>query len=198
MKNSFWRLIWQSFLEIQGLWIVFLGIVISLILTRFPFKTPIPLDLVIIISFFTLLFLFTLLHAVNNLLNQNRKLESESDKIRERNKILEIEINRRIIPQILVTQKDQNTGEILCLLEYSELFSIDMYISFYHTDVDGFERLIGVGFIQNIQSNGRIQAVIDQPISNYQNILDKLADNNNKVLKQTVIRPGIPRSFNQT
>ena len=53
MKNSFWDLIWSSFLDIQGILIGFLGIVITIVLSRFRVTTPIPLDLIIIIGLFT-------------------------------------------------------------------------------------------------------------------------------------------------
>lgn len=197
MKNSFWGLIWQSFLEIQGLWIGFLGIVITLILSRFPFKTSIPLDLIIVISFFTLLFLFTLLHAVNNLLTQKRSLESELETIKETNKNLENDIKSLRIPKILRVQKEQGTGLISCLFEDSELFANQLMISVFYIDEYGFEALIGVGYIKTIQSNNKIQAVIDQPVPTYQDILDKLVNNDQIVLEKTIVRPGTPKNFNQ-
>ncbi len=197
MKDSFWGLIWSSFLEIQGLWIGFLGIVIALILARFPFKTPIPLDLVIIIAIFVLLFLFTLLHAVNKLLIKKRMLESELEQEREKNLKLVGEIDNLKIPKILRVQKEQATGIINCLFDDSDLFADQLMISIFYMDEYGFEALIGVGYITTIQSNNKIQAVIDQPVSTYQDILDRLVNNDQIVLDQTIVRPGTPKNFNQ-
>ncbi len=196
MKNSFWGLIWQSFLEIQGLWIGFLGVCITLILSRFPFKTSIPLDLVIIIAFFSLLFLFTLLQAVNKAFRYNKKLKAELEQLKETNETIVNEIKRSRIPKIIRVQKDQDQG-ILCLLESSELFVTGIIVSFYYIDEDEYERFIGGGFVKNIQSDGKIQAVIDQPYEVYQEVLDKLANNDHNVLERTKVRISILKEFNQ-
>lgn len=198
MKNSFWGLIWKNFLEIQGLWIGFLGIIITLILARFPFKTPIPLDLVIVMVFFTLLFIFTLLYTVNSLLTQKGKLESELEGEIEQNQNLVNELNKLKIHKILRVQKEQNTGEILCLFDNSDLFADQLMISVFYRDEYGFEASIGVGYIKSIQSNNKIQAVIDQPVSSYQDILDRLVNNDQLILEQTIVRPGTPKKFNQS
>lgn len=122
MKNNFWGLIWSSFNEIQGVLLGLLGFLGSIALIRYPFNTSIPLDLVIIVSFFTLLFIATLLSAVNTLLRQKQKLEAEVKQLQEVNQKLETEIRQRIIPKILRVQKDANNN-ILCLLEASDLFA---------------------------------------------------------------------------
>jgi cell division protein FtsL len=207
MKNSFWGLIWSSFNEIQGVLLGLLGFLGSIALIRYPFNTSIPLDLVIIVSFFTLLLIATLLSAVNTLLRQKQKLESEVRQLQETNQKLESEvrqlqetnqkldniIKQGVSPKILRAKKDGNNN-FVCLLEASNLFVIEMLISFYYTDEDGFERLIGEGFVEYINPNdGKIQAIIDKPKTVYQTILDRLVNNDSKVFQATVVRPGILR-----
>ena len=55
MKNNFWSLIWSSFNKIQGSLITFIGIFVSILLSRFPVKTKIPLDTFIIVVLILLL-----------------------------------------------------------------------------------------------------------------------------------------------
>jgi cell division protein FtsL len=195
MKNNFWGLIWSSFNEIQGVLLGLLGFLGGIALIRYPFNTSIPLDIVIVVSFFTLLLIATLLSAVNTLLRQKQKLEAEVKQLQEVNQKLETEIKQRIIPKILRIQKNV-ISEIVFLLETSELFANDIYISFYYTDDDGFENLIGIGFVNLIQSDGKIQAILNQPSPNYQNIIDSLDKNDPKLIEKIIIKPSAPRNFN--
>lgn len=137
-----------------------------------------------------------MLSAVNALLRQKQKLEAEVKQLQEVNQKLETEIKQRIIPKILRVQKDANNN-IQCLLEASDLFAAQSIISLYYTDEDDFERLIGVGFVESINNKGRIQVVIDEPEITYQNILDKLANNDLKVIQQTRVSPSAIKKYNQ-
>ncbi|CCI30517.1 MULTISPECIES: hypothetical protein [Microcystis] len=193
MKNNFWGLIWSSFNEIQGVLLGLLGFLGGIALIRYPFNTSIPLDLVIIVSFFTLLLIATLLSAVNTLLRQKQKLEAEVKQLQEVNQNLENIIKQGITPRILRSQK-QGNNNILCLLDSSSLFTIELLVSFYYTDEDGFERLIGEGFVEYINpKDGKIHAIIDKPQTIYQVILDRLASNDLKIIQETRVRPGVLR-----
>lgn len=79
------------------------------------------------------------------------------------------------------------------MLENSPLFSNDTLISFYYTDDDEFERLIGAGVVRNVQRDGKIQALLNIPIGSYQDILNKLANNDANILGRTVVKPSITR-----
>ena len=182
MKNNFWGLIWSSFNEIQGVLLGLLGFLGGIALIRYPFNTSIPLDIVIVVSFFTLLLIATLLSAVNTLLRQKQKLEAEVKQLQEVNQNLENIIKQGITPRILRSQK-QGNNNILCLLDSSSLFTIELLVSFYYTDEDGFERLIGEGFVEYINpKDGKIHAIIDKPQTIYQAILDRLASNDLKIM----------------
>ncbi len=197
MKDSFWGFIWQSFLEIYAVPATFLGIIVSVLAWIISSKTQVSLALVITIAVFTLIIIITLFHAAYKAFRYTKKLKSDLEEVRETNENLVNEVNKWRIPKILRVQKNQNTEFILCLLESSDLFAIKIRVSFYYTDEDGFERFIGVGFIENIQTDGKIQAVMNQPFSTYQNILDRLANNDNRVVERTIIRPGTPSNFEQ-
>ncbi len=69
-------------------------------------------------------------------------------------------------------------------------------MSFYYLDSEGFEILIGIGYVKDIRvSDGKIQAMVHKPESSYQDILDKLGNNDSNVIKNTFVKPTIPNSF---
>ena len=197
MKDNFWGLIWCIFLEIQGIWIGFMGVGITILLTRFPVKTNIPIDVVIVILFFMLLLVATLFSAASKGFNKYKKNKMLLNDLTMRNNELEAKVNRRWLPKILLAQQPQGkTGvEIECLLENSELFSNDTFISFYYTGEDEFERLIGTGVVVTVQANGKIQALMDRRVNAYQDILEKLARNDATILERTVVKPSITRDL---
>ncbi|MEG3436196.1 hypothetical protein V0288_03615 [Pannus brasiliensis CCIBt3594] len=175
MKNNFWGLIWSSFSVIQTLWLGLLGFVASILAWAYAGQTPIPLVVVFVIITVAVLAIATLIRALRTAFEEYQK------------------VKQSVIPNILRVQKDGNNN-IVCLLESSNSFSIELLISFYYTDEDGFERLIGEGFVEYINPNdGRIQAVIDKPQITYQAILDRLASNDVKVIQETRVRPGVLR-----
>lgn len=193
MKDTFWGLIWSSFLEIQGILIGFLGLAITLILTRFPVKTNIPIDVAIVLLLFLLLLIATLFNAASKSFKEYKKIQMLWNNLTIRNNELEAKVNRRWLPKILLASQTQGrTGlEIECLLENSELLSNNIVISFYYTDEEEFERLIGTGVVVTVQANGKIQALMDKPVNAYQDILEKLARNDAKILDRTVVKPSI-------
>lgn len=199
MKDNFWGLIWSSFLDIQGILIGFLGVFITIVLSRFPVKTNIPLDLAIVILFFILLLIVTLFNAASKSFSEYKKAKAELEKLKTKNSELELKVNRRLLPKILLARQPQGkTGlEIECLLENSELLSNNTFISFYYTGEDEFERLIGTGVVLTVQANGKIQALMDKPVSAYQDILEQLARNDAKILDRTVVKPSITRDMMQ-
>jgi hypothetical protein len=77
------------------------------------------------------------------------------------------------------------------------LLSNNTFISFYYTGEDEFERLIGTGVVITVQANGKIQALMDKPVSAYQDILEQLARNDAKILDRTVVKPSITRDMMQ-
>ena len=172
MKNNFWGLIWSSFLGIQSLVLGFLGFVASLLAWVFAGQTPIPLVVLFVIITMAILAIATLCKALQTALEEYHR------------------VKQNIIPKILRVQKDANNN-IQCLLEASNLFAAQLMISFYYTDEDGFEVLIGEGVVKNVQSDQKIQTVLDQPEAGYQNVLDRLANNEDKIIQRIKVKPSI-------
>ena len=178
MKNNFWGLIWSSFREVNNSILTILSYAISILLAVVASKASVPLYLLIIIVTLSVLIIATLVRALEKALEEYAKMKQS------------------MIPKILRVQKDANNN-IECLLEASDLFAAQSMISLYYTDEDDFERLIGVGFVDSINNKGRIQVVIDEPEITYQNILDKLANNDLKVMQKTRVSPSAIKKYNQ-
>ncbi|NCR01147.1 MAG: hypothetical protein GPJ11_18025 [Microcystis aeruginosa L211-101] len=178
MKNNFWGLIWSSFREVNNSILTILSYAISILLAVVASKASVPLYLLIIIVTLSVLIIATLVRALQKALEEYAKMKQS------------------MIPKILRVQKDANNN-IECLLEASDLFAAESMISLYYTDEDDFERLIGVGSVRYINNKKRIQVVIDEPKITYQNILDKLANNDLKVMQKTRVSPSVIKKFNQ-
>ena len=178
MKNNFWGLIWSSFREVNNSILTILSYAISILLAVVASKASVPLYLLIIIVTLSVLIIATLVRALQKALEEYAKMKQS------------------MIPKILRVQKDANNN-IECLLEASDLFAAESMISLYYTDEDDFERLIGVGSVRYINNKKRIQVVIDEPKITYQYILDKLANNDLKVMQKTRVSPSVIKKFNQ-
>lgn len=182
-KPNFWSLIWSSFVEIQGALITFIGFFVSILISWFPVKTQIPLGVFIIVTLILLLIIFTVVNAFNKLIVEYLKLQELT--------------NKTLIPRILSARKykTQAYDGIICLLEKSELFANGAYVSCYYKDEDGFEVTISTGFTTNIQADGKIQVFLNQPVTSYQDILDKLASNDAQIISKVFIKPIVTKNF---
>ena len=102
------------------------------------------------------------------------------------------------LPKIIVVQQQQKIGDeqpsFLCLLEPSELFSHGIMVSFYHDD-GNFEKLIGVGIVEHIREDKRIQVKIIAPAAGYEDLMERLKGSESELLKRVTVKPHIPESY---
>jgi hypothetical protein len=176
MKKSVWGLLWSSFLEVQTFWFGFLGVLFAILFSVVTGKVSIPLYIVIIIVTIFLLVTSSLYRTLNVVYHDYKHLRK---------------------PEILSVQIDKKTNFIVCLFENSDLFATDLGVSFYYIDEYNFEVLIGVGYVKTVQSDGKVQVVIDYPDPAYQDIVTRLGNGDRQVIEKIFIRLGIPRNFNQ-
>lgn len=199
MRSSFWSLISSSFLTIQGPLIGFMGLILSILLWWFPVNTQIPIGLSIGITVFLVVVIATFWNAAYIQFKNYTKLEKEYENLKSKYIELESKVNKWQLPKIIVAQKEQ-TGKSLnvsCLLEKSDLLSHGAWISFYLIDNDEFERLIGIGVVVTVQANELIQALMDQPTIGYEDIWDKLTNNDAQVLTRIIVKPNVNRNMIQ-
>ncbi|QHU99095.1 hypothetical protein [Synechocystis sp. CACIAM 05] len=181
MKDNFWGRIWSSFREVQNFWYGFLGVVLAILFSVVSGKTAVPLYLLVILTTIFILITSTLFNAYANLFITYQKNQEDYQRLRH--------------PTILGVSTDKKTASIICRIEASELFAINSLVSFYYIDDNEFESLIAVGYVKNIQRNKQAQVEIDIPDDTYQDILERLKNNDNQVIKRIFIRPTIPRNF---
>lgn len=81
----------------------------------------------------------------------------------------------------------------LLLLENSDLYGHDAVVSVYYIDGSEFEELIGVGYVRNIQVDGKIQILLDQVVN--RDVIGKLAINDAAVLKRVRVKPSAPHGY---
>ncbi len=106
-------------------------------------------------------------------------------------------MSKRVLPRVVATRKIDKQGnelKVLCILEPSELFSYDSLVSFYYIE-EGFEQLIGIGHVFNIQEDGKIQVMITKLVEEHIEIIKKLAQNDAIALRKIVVKPNVPRRY---
>lgn len=107
------------------------------------------------------------------------------------------QINRTYLPTILQSQESpiEDESTLVCLLEPSRLFSYDIWVSFYTTAEHGFETLIGIGTVINIQEDGKIQVGLIHSVKGHEDAIQKLRQNDAASLKATVVKPTVPAKY---
>ena len=96
-----------------------------------------------------------------------------------------------ILPKLIRIVPD-NMG-VICLFEPSELYSHNALVSLFFNHED-YERLIGLGYVFNVQDDKNIQILITQWIPGQEEIKDKLENNNAQVLEKIIAKPNVSRS----
>jgi hypothetical protein len=173
--KTFPGLLWRSFLDIKGplLWLITFALAVLFRLS--PLKASIALDWGIPLVLILVVVILTLGKSAYEL----------------------FEFAFKGLPKILVVQQE-NIGEeepsFLCLLEPSELFSHGIMVSFYHDD-GNFETLIGLGIVQHIREDKRIQVKIITAATGYEEIMERLKGSESEVIKKITVKPNVPESY---
>lgn len=170
MKESFWKLIFRNLLRVHSLYGVIFSIFLSIYLWQNSNDKTLPLLYFVVVLVLAVLVVSTLVSALMEVLRQSNLLPR--------------------IESVFKTKQD----EVLCLLEPSSLFSHGISVSFYYTNEQNFEQLICIGEVVNIQENGKIQVKISFYQSHYEDIVARLGNNDNQVIKKIQVKPTVPSS----
>jgi len=73
------------------------------------------------------------------------------------------------------------------------MFSHGHAVSFYTLDEDGYEVLIGIGSVLNVQDDERILVGIQFPAKGYEAIIRAICNNDKKQLDRLIVKPNIPQ-----
>jgi len=169
MKETFGSLLWSSFRQIYGPIVSVLSVFFAMLFWVFLPITSTPLIYLVIIGLITFIIILTLGQATYTSFKTSQKE----------------------LPRVINSKTDQKTGNIICVLEPSILFSQGIAVTFYYVSDDEFEIRIGIGQVILIQRNGKIQVLLDRPISGQEAILEGLGNNNDIIKNRIYIKPSM-------
>lgn len=170
MSESYWGLLWSSFIRILGPFGSLIAIALAFTFWYFLPGQTVQLAVALPI-------LIVLLMLIMTLFDTSRKM------------------NGIRLPRIIMSQKEQNSDYLSCILEPSELFSENIAVSFYYAPPNSFERLIGVGQVDLIRTDKKIQVKLVKPVEVYEEIINGLINNNENIRRNVYIKPSIPLSY---
>ena len=99
------------------------------------------------------------------------------------------------LPRVIAAQSTPaGHGTALLVLGASVLFSQDIGVSIYYRS-DEFELIVGLGVVEAIREDKRIQVALTHPIPGHEDVIDRLTKNDSAVLKKLVIKPSVPRAY---
>ncbi len=74
------------------------------------------------------------------------------------------------------------------------MFSYGITVAFYYDD-GNFETLIGIGIVEHIREDKRIQVKIIAPSEGHEELMDRVKRNDNEVVRNVTVKPHVPQSF---
>ena len=173
MRQSFWETIGHSFKSVSGT----LSTVISLIASVIAFAlTTWSIAIVVLGGTVLTILLATFIHAAY------KGYKNSANPL----------------PEILHVSEPSvhESAHMVCLLESSELFSNDIFVSFYNVAEQGFEVLIGIGVVINVQTeDGKIQVALTDTTEGYEEEVNKLKRNDAAALRNTRVKPTVPARY---
>lgn len=174
-SKTFAGFLWYSFLDIKGplLWLITFSL--AVLFRIFPLNKMISLDWIIPIGLFCLVIIITIGKAAYDSYTSNS----------------------RGLPKLILVREYPVPNEspmYLCLLEPSDLFSHGIMVSFYYDD-GNFEILIGLGMIQHIREDKKIQIKIIAPVAGHEDLMERIKKNEGEVIKRVIVKPHVPQNY---
>lgn len=136
----------------------------------------VPFPLVLLMAFFSISLLSTLLHASWG----------------------SFELARKPLPTVRSAMRAPDgypQDSVILLLDPSDLFSNGTQVALYLRDEAGFEVLVGIGFVSTIQDNGLVQVVVSRIFETFHETLSSLANSDKRVLDRIMVKPSVPLSL---
>lgn len=100
------------------------------------------------------------------------------------------------LPKVIMGTRQQlgDSEYSLCILEKSEYYSNNALVSFYYKD-GVYERLIGLGYVQNVQDDGNIQVLLRWPKEIENGIIEGIQEDRRNIINKILVKPHIPREI---
>jgi len=171
-RRSFLGILWSSFTSIHGVLINIIGVALGYIAWVASPTNSISIAIALPVLILSISLILTFGNAA----------------------FLTFQNSKNYLPKVLMGRKSpvNKDSRLLCLLEPSELFSYDSYVSFYYAE-DKFERFLGHGYVVNIQDDGHIQVELVGTADGNEEVIERLAQNDKTVLEKIRIKPTVTR-----
>jgi len=166
MRTSFWREVWESFKSVNGNLIAIVLFIAGIGLSPyFGWK-------------YSVLFILVVFLILSNgvFANLAQKLYYEND----------------FLPKVL--RFEIIGSKVICLTEASKVFSFGSIVSMYFKR-EGFEELIAIGEVYNIQEDGKIQIKINKFITEKDNIKKEIENNSKDLINYLLVKPNCPKEI---
>lgn len=141
-----------------------IGIISGIILSISPLDRTLPIKYLLgpFIIVISIILLYT-----NHYQIQSDSYRLDAEKYRT-------EAEKYVLPKVIYGKPPYDGDEFsvaLCILKPSKSFFQDMLVSFYHKDSKGFEDIIGIGRVKNIQNEGNIQIEMNYYYTRFEEIV---------------------------
>lgn len=170
--RSFWELIYDSFIRINGWLFGGLGLALSVAALFFSPDTKVSVGWFVALGSLSIV-VFVVLYDASR---------------------ISWKASQRGLPAVRRTLEPpeiyQGVEKIL-IVEPSELFGVDALVSIYTTEEE-YERLIGIGRVLNVQTNGYLQVGISTLTETSDDLAGKLKGNDSAFLKRLLVKPSVP------
>lgn len=96
------------------------------------------------------------------------------------------------------------SAPVTLLLDPSPLLGFDLLVAIYYNTLaepgrrDGFERLIGLGHVANIQENGLIQVLVLRVIPAEDGLWQRIRDRDAATIDRLMVKPSVPWTYLRT
>lgn len=173
MEKTFWGTIWSSYRGVRGPVITIAAIVLPFLLWFWGPNIAVSLRWVLPIGVLLFAVIVTMADAAYQSFTQTK----------------------RLLPRVIQGRHPYPGLEdvkALCLLEPSDLFSHDTLVSLYFVGDEGFEALMGIGRVVNIQEDGKIQVALLHVATGLEAEVQQLSQNDAAVLGRIRVKPNIP------
>ncbi len=180
MATSTRQLLAESFSQVHGYLIGLLGLAFSIVSWLIPVNANSTVLVVTVLRWATPA-LVTVLLAVAVLIQTLSSMRRVSQL-------------PRVLHGRMGPASSDGGASALLLLEKSDLYGHDVVVSVYYMDESDFEELVGVGYVRNIQVDGKIQVLLNQVVAN-NGVVEKLTGNDAGVLKRLRVKPSAPHEY---
>jgi len=173
MPTSFLGVVWQTFVRLYGPVLAFLGIAISLTVWVVKPDARVPVAVIVPAGLVAVILLLVLLEAGRSAWH----------------------LRTPGLPRVLyatAAMPGLPRVQLVCLLEPSEMFSHGVQVGFYFQNEDGFELLVGIGRVLNVQDDKRVQVGLTRALPGQEATVNQISQNARNVLEKVRVKPWVP------